>query len=574
MRSAPVLLLLLLVAAGLGLGARVLLRGSAGGAPGAGPTTHAPPWPTAIAGVPQGHVYTGVCEEPEDVNPFTTSGAAARRFVLAMTHDTLLDCDPRTGALRGALAAAFEPSEDGRSCVFTLRDGVRFADGSPLTMADVLFAWELARGGLEMGSIGDAFRRVESVEVLDDRRFRVAFRDGHHAVVQAVGESWIVGCRAFFVERVRAAAEAANEPAPAVGTPEFAVLLGRIDHECGPGTGPYVLENLPGGPSTWRRRQDLQLVRNDHCWRRDVAPGSWNFAGIRLLFRDPGGAVTALLRHEVDWYAATDVDALVASHPALLQEYERLQYDHRTLGVFNIVWNCGRTPLDLPAVRRALAMLFDVDAILETFGGAGVPALAFAKPDSPDYPRDVERIPFDPAAARRALREAGFDPDAGTPLRLRVLAPHGLEAMRRTLDLFADAAKRAGVLVQIRIPEWSTFVREKDAGEWDGLFVQQMFRPWADPFEFVHSDALYNHGSWSSPEADRLATQAREERDPARRTGLLHELHTLVYREQPVAFLLHPRVVVLRNRNVENSAPGPLGLVLDRAFVEPEFQRR
>ncbi|MEY4829647.1 MAG: hypothetical protein RLZZ562_1443, partial [Planctomycetota bacterium] len=40
---------------------------------------------------PQGHVYTGVAEEPDSLNPFTTTSAVARRYVLAFTHDTLLD---------------------------------------------------------------------------------------------------------------------------------------------------------------------------------------------------------------------------------------------------------------------------------------------------------------------------------------------------------------------------------------------------------------------------------------------------------------------------------------------------
>ena len=56
-----------------------------------------------------------------------------------------------------------------------------------------------------------------------------------------------------------------------------------------PGTGPYMLSNPPGGPSTWRRRQDLLLVRNPHSWRREAEPGCWNFDGIRTLFRDPDG---------------------------------------------------------------------------------------------------------------------------------------------------------------------------------------------------------------------------------------------------------------------------------------------
>src|SRR5262245_21135198 len=181
MRALP-LLAVLIAALGLALGLRVMLRAPTGG-----------------AGL-EGHVYTGLAEEPSNVNPFTTTDAVARRLVLPYTHDCLLDSDPVTGALRPALAT-FEVAQDGTACTFTLRQGVRFSDGAPLTMADVLFGWELAKAGhLTFGTAGDAFARLDAVDVLDDRRFRVHFRAVHYAATQAVGESWIVAQRKFFVD--------------------------------------------------------------------------------------------------------------------------------------------------------------------------------------------------------------------------------------------------------------------------------------------------------------------------------------------------------------------------------------
>lgn len=579
MRPAPLFLLILLIALGVGLGVRVLLQApqvveppmvAPSGLHDAAPA----PWPASIAGVPQGHVYTGVVEEPADVNPFTSHGSVARRFVFGFTHDTLLDSDPVTGEQRCALAAAFEPSSDGRACTFTLRPDVRFADGSPMTMGDVMFGWELAQAGhVPMGFVSDAFGRIAAVDVLDARRFTVRFRDDHYAAVQAVGESWIVAQRRFFVDRVAELAARASLPTPAVDSADFGQLLTKIDFECGPGTGPYVLHNRPDGPSTWRRRQDLLLVRNDHCWRRTATPGCWNFAGIRLLFRDPTTAFTTLLRHEIDWYSSASIREIVRANPELLQAYEEVSYDYRTLGVFCVMWNCKHPPFGDPRVRRALAMLFDLDALLGVFGGSGTKAKAYGKPASPAYPHDVEPLPFDPVASRRLLREVGFDPEKGTPLQLRFLMPQGSDAMRRTVDLFADAAKQAGVDLQIRSHEWTSFVDQKKAGEWDAIFVQRSFRSWADPFDFVHSLGIDNEGHWQHPEADRLASAARAERDPERRTALLHQLHTLVYHEQPVTFLIHPLVDILLNVHLQDATPGPLGLVLERAFVAPQFQR-
>lgn len=566
MRSAPILFLVLLCAVGLGLGLRVMLRTPSRIQPAADD------WPVAIADVPQGGVYTGIAEEPANVNPFTCGSNVARRLVLAFTHDCLLDSDPVTGELRGAIAASFTPAADGMSCEFTLRDGVRFADGAPVTMPDVLFGWELTKAGhLPLGFVADAFQRVAAVTELDERRFRVAFRAPHYAAVQSVGESWIVAQRRFFVDRVADKARLAGVAPPAVDSAAFATLLAQIVRECGPGTGPFELGD---DPAAWRARSDLTLVRNRHSWRRERAPGTWNFAGIRILFRDPTTVLAALRSRAVDWFSSPSLDAVVAADTSLLDDYRELSYDYRTLGAYLIAWNCNRPPFDQPAVRRALTMLFDLDAVMAAFGGHGTKAKAFAKLDSPDYPHEVESPPFDPARARRELRDLGFDPEQGRPLRLELLAPQGLDAMRRTLDLFADACQQAGVDLRVRMLESTAFFEAKEQGGWDAVFVQQSFRPTGDPYEFVHSGGLDNHGAWSHPDADALSTAIRTELDPTRRRELLRELHRLVLNEQPVTFLLHPEVTMLLNRQLEGAVVGPLGLSLEHAFFTPDAAAR
>jgi len=581
MRSS-LLIVLLLAAVGVGLGLRSWLQAADGdpaaarlpghGDRGAAAVERQPA--VAASRVPQGHVYTGVAEQPEDVNPFTAHSLIAQR-VLSQTHDALLDSDPITGELRPALAESWQPAADGASCTFLLRQGVQFADGAPLTMDDVLFSWQVARAAaMPLGFVGAAFDRIAGVDVLDERRLRVHFADVDYAAVQAVGENWIVVERRWFLDRVAELARLAGAAVPEVGTAEFALLLGQIDKECGPGTGPYVLQNRPNGPSTWSPGQELTLERNEHCWRRVAMPGCWNFAGIRYLFRSSPAALDALLRGDLDWYSSPGIDDVLTTRPELATAYRRVEYDYRQLGVFEIAWNCTRPPLDDARVRRALGMLLDPQRVLEVFGGHGVPARAFAKPGSPEYPRDVEALPHDLARARSELRAAGFGTEHGRPLRIVLLAPEGPDPIRRTLDLFADAARQAGIDLDVRVREWSAFVAEKKQDQWDGLFVMQGFRPWGDPYDFVHGDGADNAGHWRHPDADRLAAAARRELDPGRRTALLRELHALVYREQPVLFLLHPRVTLLLNRHVEGAEPGPLGLSLERAFVAPARQRR
>lgn len=549
MRPLPLLLIVLVAVVGAALGFRVMTG----------------------AAIPQatGHLYTGCAEEPSDVNPLTCRGNAARRLVLAHTHDGLLETDPITGALRPAVAEHFELAPDRTSCTFTLRDGVRFADGSLVTLDDVLFGWRLAQAGhATLGFIADAFARVQSVERLDDRRFRVGIKDPHYAALRVIGTRWLVVQQRFFVDRV--AKLCAPEPAPALDSPEFAARLSQLDRECGPGTGAYRFDNDPAGEQNWLPHQQLVLTRNEHSWRRRLEPGAWSLAGFRILFRDPQGQLNALLRGELDWYGAGSASRLLASRPELAQDYRALHYDYDALGVFRVVWHCGRAPTDDVRVRRALGMLFDIAALQKDNDGIGERALAHCKPESPAYPRDITPLPFDPAAARAALREAGYDPEQGKPLRLCVITTQGTEVWDRFADLFADACQRAGVELELRRRVYDAFVEEKKLGDWHGYVTLQSFRPWGDPWDFVHSQGSDNDGGYANPDVDRLADAARVEPDAGKRDALWREMHELVYRDQPAALLAHPLVSMLLHRRVQGAVTGGSGLVLEHAFVAPD----
>ncbi|MCK5940386.1 MAG: ABC transporter substrate-binding protein [Planctomycetes bacterium] len=569
MRILPTLLIMLLVVFGGGLALKVMW-GTA-----ATPATDGE-MPRTLAGKPQGHVYTGAIAngEPSDVNPLTTYHPVASGLVLAYTHDTLLDRDPDTGELRPALCESYQLADDGSSCDFTLRDNVTFADGQPMTMADVLFGWELSQAGhLNLGYIGLAFQRVRDVEALDQRRLRVHFDGRHYAALAQVGERWMVVQRRFFEERVRAMLDE-GEAMPPVASARFAELVDRVDLECGPGTGPYQLHNATAGVQNWRRRQDLLLTRHEGCWRRRVRPGSWNLAGMRVLFRDPAGAKNALLRGEVDWYADQQLDQLLASRPELSERYEKLVYDYLKLGVLRIVWNCQVAPTDDPRVRRALGMLIPRREIVDVWAGAARPAAAHARFGSDEYP-DLSPMPFDPKAARALLREAGFDPEQGEPLRLTVLTFRAPPALRRTLDLIVDAASRAGVQLEVRELEHAPFLAQKNERKWHGIYGLKVFEPWGGAYTLLHSEGLENHGEgrWHHEEADRLAAAAQRELDPERRNALWRQLHELAHKEQPAALIVHPMASMLFSKDIEDCRPGPLGLKPSRAWVPHEKQR-
>lgn len=560
----PALLILLALAVAGAFAATVMWRTPPGG-------RVAVTWPATSHGIPQGHVYTGVSGEPVDVNPYTTVEAAARGLVLAYTHDTLLDRDPATGALRPSLCERFELAADGGSCTFTLRDGVVFSDGTPLSMDDVMFGYELhCAGHVELGFPAQAFQRIGRIEVHDARRFTVWFADRHFAALALVGEAWVVGQRAFFVAEVRRRLDV-GESLPSVESPRFAELFDQIDSCCGPGTGPYVLHNDPDGECNWRRGSELVLVRHEGSWHRKVREGTWNLGGIRTSFQ-VAGASNALLRHEVDWFGGSQLSALLAANPDLQQHYRLLRYAYPRLGAFRIVWNCRRGPCQDARVRRALAQLVDRDQLVKVFDGAARPALAHANHGSPGCP-ELNHGPADPEAAQAGLREAGFDAERGA-LHLKLVAVSGTPELRRMRELFADAARRAGIELELHPVGPEQLLEAKEAGDWDGLLELRYFDSVGDPSVYLHSAGSCNWGGFVDARCDELCEAAQEESSAQRRHELWRELHARAHELQPVTLLVYPMVSLLLNRDIREMEPGPLGLSPYRAWVPTELQRR
>jgi peptide/nickel transport system substrate-binding protein len=183
-------------------------------------------------------------------------------------------------------------------------------------------------------------------------------------------------------------------------------------------------------------------------------------------------------------------------------------------------------------------------------------------------------LPYDPSAARRLLRDAGFDPAEGRALHVTLMVPTGSEPVRRIAELLAAAAKLAGVELELRELEFAAVIAEQKKKDWNAFISYQRFESVLDPYAFLHHDGICNLGGWHDERADQLALAARAEFDPERRSALWRELHVLAHEQQPYTLIVHPLVTILLNKAIQNAVPGPEGLVTERAWVAVGDQRR
>src|SRR5262249_13360511 len=156
---------------------------------------------TALAGVPEGQLTWGVHVSlaPTWVDPAETSGLITPFLILYALHDAMLKPMPGNTA-EPCLAESWKAAPDGLSYQFSLRAGLKFHNGEPVTADDVKFSFERYRGT----SAAMMKERVAAVETPDERTVRFVLKapwpDFLTFYSSATGAGWIVPKK--YVEKV------------------------------------------------------------------------------------------------------------------------------------------------------------------------------------------------------------------------------------------------------------------------------------------------------------------------------------------------------------------------------------
>lgn len=282
----------------------------------------------------------------DSFNPFTLKGRAAA-LSSVMLESLLTTTADEIGAAYGLLAESLEYPESRDWVIFTLREGITFSDGTPMTAEDVLFSYETFRDKGLSSFRTVLSQKVQSAELLDDRRIRFTFVPGYprRDIIQTVG-GLPVFSKADFERHNRDLEESSNIP-----------FLG---------SGPYMFDRAEGGTRVvWKRNPDY--------WGRDlpINRGRNNFDTIRIeYFGDyqaafegfKAGAYT--FRNEASsiiWATGYDFPALSAGH---VVKRELPSGAIGTGQAFSI--NLRRDRFQDIRVREALGLMFNFEWSNET----------------------------------------------------------------------------------------------------------------------------------------------------------------------------------------------------------------
>ncbi len=235
------------------------------------------------------------------------------------------------------------------------------------------------------------------------------------------------------------------------------------------------------------------------------------------------------------------------------------------LNVGYMAYNTKMAPFDNPKVRKALNMAINKQGILDAvFQGAGKVAKNPIPPTIWSYNEAVVDDPYDPAAAKKALAEAGVKDLKMNIWAMPVQRPYNPNARRMAEMLQSDFAA-VGVKVEIVSYEWGEYLKRSKEETRDGAVLLGWTGDNGDPDNFLAvllgCDGVggANRAQWCHQPFEDLIQKAKIVADPAERTKLYEEAQLIFKEQAPWATIAHSVVFQPVRKEVVDFRIDPFG---------------
>jgi peptide/nickel transport system substrate-binding protein len=412
------------------------------------------------------------------------------------------------------LAESWEASDDGLTYTYTLREGLTWSDGEPITAEDV--AWNV-NTGRDQGW-DNMFATVQNLDavVVDDRTVQIT---------SAVPDPKLPTMDVYLLpkhiwEPIATDYDAMTQHDPA----------GDV-----PGSGPFVVTEFTKG-------QSVVMEANDsfYGWEGEEPPYD---KIIFQLFENPDAMVAALVQSQLDaihGFPPASADQLEADENITVVAGQQGGFDEIAINGGAIEGQPHPALLDVN-VRRAIAHAVDKEAVIEDlwFGLASPLDALSASADPkwlPELPED-QVLDFDVDLANQILDEGGYldsdgdgireMPDGTNPIILRHAVNTDGDLADAIGNLFSGWMEEIGIGVTLESYDQDALFGVIVEGTYDTFFWGWV--PFVDPdpmLSYFTEAELYNYNdaNWFDPEFDALYAEQNQELDEATRIDMVHEM--------------------------------------------------
>lgn len=467
--------------------------------------------------------------DPETIDPALNSAVDGGNMILH-THECLLIVD-QEGKLAPGQAESWEVSEDGLTWTFTLREGLKWSDGSDLTANDFVYSWKRVCDPMVAAPYAETVLSMvggyEDAIAGNLDALQVAAPDARTFVVTLTAPCSYFGSLAAFatLSPVQQATIEANGDAWATKAETY-ITNGAF----------YISEWVPGSY--------IMMTKNPYYW--DAA--SIKLDGIKFnLIEDSNAAYSAFQTGEVLMIKdvpTEEIPSLTGTDTFFVDPI---------IGTYYLSLNCERDVFKDAKVRKALSLAIDREYVAGTLmQGTYSPAYNFMGPGwidtdgsqfmdnanggqtyiSSDYAANLEE-------AKKLMEEAGYPNGEGFPQISYSTNDAGYHKV--VAEYLQQAWAELGIDLSVDIVEWASFTPMRRNGDFDAA-RNGWVGDYSDPSNML--DLLYttngnNDGKFSNAAYDAAMEVSRTTLDAAERSKALHDAEDILMEEAgciPVAY--------------------------------------
>ncbi len=432
----------------------------------------------------------------------------------------------------GELASNITTSDDGKTLIFTLRDGVKFHNGHPFTSADVKYTFDklFESNGYKAGAFFDTVDKqrvahITSMTTPDSK-----------TVVISVGRPAL---------KNQLLSNLVAIPIIPEGTAE--------QQKTSPvGSGPFKFVSFD------QSQNIVELQANPDYW--DGAP---KVEKLRIKTVTDASSLQAELQTGGVDIAPNPTnlppDALktLMAVPNLKVE----QFDGSNIQYIGL--NTQSPPLNNVKIRQAVGYAIDREKIIrELLSGQAALAHSILPSASWAYTLGTE-YKFDPTRSRQLLQEAGYKNE---PIKFKFSS--GNAAFNNYAQAIQNSLKEVGLNVQIEQIDPGTLRQQLAQGQFqmntgiwiggnqDPIFLKDLFTTGRIPGEGV---SCCNRSRYSNPEVDELLENAINEIDREKAKQLYVHAWEIISRDLPLLPLWYPANMIVANKRIDNIKISPSG---------------
>ena len=496
------------------------------------------------------HVQVG--PSPETIDPALNSAVDGANMIIH-AFEGLLKFDRNNNIVAG-LAEKWNQSADGLTWTFTLRKGLKWSDGTPLTAEDFVYSWKrvadpatAAPYGYDLLNLVVGYDEASAgnldalgVEAPDANTFVVHLENPciyfdkiaafavlvpvQKAAIEAAGDSWSINPKTYIT------------------------------------SGPYYMTEFTDGS---------QIVFQKN-------PNYWDAANITF-----DQIVWHLIEDANTSYNAYNQDTLQMIKDVPTEEIPSLRgsdefFLEPIMGTYYVTFNTQKAPFNNNKVREALSLAIDRGHVATTImQGTYSPAKNFVGPGVSDAAKNssfenvtksnygdhfnTSNYEADLAKAKALLAEAGYPDGKGLPAIEYLTNDSGYH--KAVAEYLQAAWGELGVKLTVNIQEWKTFTADRRAGNFDVARNGWVY-DWDDPSNMINlmeTGNGNNDGKYSSKEFDRYVDLARKATDVASHYDYLHKAEQVLLNDAAMAPIAYYNDFWLQKTNLKNTWHSPYG---------------